>query len=90
MALPIYISLGKGNNFSLVFAFQCFTNLYCWKKNCTDKRYYDILLLNDARGNRGLLSIRRDGIISPRMIICGKKYCEVYWMVVMGSVFHIC
>lgn len=37
MALPIYISLGKENNFSLVFAFQHFTNLYCRKKNCTDE-----------------------------------------------------
>jgi len=90
MALPIYIPLGKGNNFILVFAFQCFTNLYCRKKNCADKRYSDILLLNNAGGKWVLFSVRRAGIISPCMIICRKKYCGVYWMVVMSSVFHIC
>lgn len=52
MALPTYISSGKENNFSLVFAFQCFTNLYC-RKNCTDKRYSDILMWSDAGDNRG-------------------------------------
>lgn len=40
MALPVYISLGKENNFSLVFAFQRFTDLYCRKKNCTDEVFW--------------------------------------------------
>lgn len=75
MALPFCIYLGRGHNFSFVFALQCFTSLIVGR--IAQTRYFDILLLNNAGGNRGLLSVRRDGVISPRVIICGKEYCGV-------------